>query len=122
MESVAIMPNMRQVGINPADVEAASLPAFIHTIRAHTELGAPEPPHSSLRHEIGSGEGNESEEDPRVVRNRQRWERKRRLVLAQHRQAKMCRRKLHAMTESNTYRGKNGEQCRACRNAARRAA
>lgn len=110
------------VGNNPAESEAASLPAFIHTIRAHAELGAPEPPHNSLRHEVGSGEGNESDEDPRVVRNRQRWERKRRLVLAQYRARRMCRKQLHEMTEGNTHRGKNGEQCRACRNASRRAA
>ena len=116
---------MAFVGSNPAEEEAASLPAFIHTIRAHAELGAPEPPHNSLRHEVGSGSAGETDEAPHVARNRTRWMRVRRIVLAQERQrrqAKMCRKGQHEMTDDNTYRGKNGEQCRACRNASRRAA
>lgn len=110
------------VGINPAVAEEASLPDAIKTLWAFAALGAPEPPHNSLRHEIGTSEGNETDEAPRVARDRTRWMRRRRIVLAQYRESKLCRRKLHQMTDSNTYRGKNGDQCRACRNAARRAA
>lgn len=118
------MQNMRHVGNDPAEVEAASLPAFIHTIRAHAELGAPEPPHNSLRHEIGITT-NETDEDPVIARTRVRWQRRRKIALRQEfeqRQRKLCRRKEHEMTDDNTYRGKNGDQCRACRNASRRAA
>lgn len=113
---------MRKVGINPAVAEEASLPDAIKTLWAFAALGAPKPPHNSLRHEVGTSEGNETDEDPRVARNRNRWLRIRRGVIAQHRQSKLCRRKLHPMTAGNVYSGKNGDQCRACRNAARRAA
>lgn len=115
---------MPDLGSSPASTEAASLPDAIRTIQAHKDLGAPEPPTNILASLIHPGIAFETDISPEKARTLTRWMRMRAATLRLHarrQEIKRCRRD-HLMTPENTYRGKNGDQCRQCRNASRRVA
>jgi hypothetical protein len=99
---------------NPAAIEDSSIEPMLRTIRAHYELDAPEPPADALAPLVESSDAHETNVS-RAIALRQSAE-----MRAFRAQPRMCRRGEHEMTPDNTYVGKKGTQCNACRNASYR--
>jgi len=100
---------------DPSDDERASLAEALVVIRNYRTLDAPRPPRDTLAPIVGKGPASPF---TGAVAYALQLSREMRAYQARPR---LCRAGLHEMTPDNTYHGKKSDQCRACRNLARRA-
>lgn len=99
---------------DPVGEERASLAEALGVIRLYRTIDAPRPPRDTLA--SLAPKGSASPYTGAVAYAHQLSEQMR----AFRAEPRLCRRGLHELTPDNTYHGKRGVQCRACRNLARR--